>query len=85
MPEIFWEITVSAFHPLKIYAHLRGKEMYMYSKTMNCFLKSQNKTSVNKLQHVVFQLIFKKMKNNERQFSIFVSVLNLAFAIDCYC
>lgn len=49
------------------------------------FFKSQNKTLVNKLQHVVFQLIFKKMKNNERQFSIFVTVLNLAFAIDCYC
>lgn len=49
------------------------------------FFKSQNKTLVNKLQHVVFQLNFKKMKNNERQFSIFVTVLNLAFAIDCYC
>lgn len=70
---------------LKINAHLRGKEMYMYSKTINISLKSQNKTLVNKLQHVVFQLIFKKMKNNERQFSIFITVLNLAFAIDCYC
>lgn len=59
--------------------------MYMYFKTMIFFLKSQNKTLINKLQHVVFQLIFKKMKNNERQFSIFVTVLNFAFAIDGYC